>query len=105
MNLIKLSGIVNEVECFEDDCFTRIILAIPIKIKSLNKKEIKQRYTYISFLVFTNDYELYDEVEVGDYFEITGELMRNSYESESHGDALLIYPKSVRGGLKNVMGK
>ena len=43
MNLIKLSGIVNEVECFEDDCFTRIILAIPIKIKSLKSKFIVNR--------------------------------------------------------------
>ena len=92
MNEIKISGKVIKKDVFDNELFTRFILEIPTKMKVINDNKIERVNNYISFILFTPC--------INTYIEIRGEILGNSNKSEEIDDCLVIFPKTIRKGVK-----
>jgi len=101
MNLIKLSGIIKTIEYIDGEEYLRMVLQVPTRMKTFSGDEIVPVYRDISFFIDNNDIMLCSVIDVGNYFEMSGEVRGNS----RYPNILYIYPKSVRGGINHVMAK
>lgn len=101
MNLIKLSGIIKTMEYIEGEDYIRMVLENPTRMKTIRNGQLVQVYRDISFFIDNNDLMVYNKLEVGEYFEISGEVRGNSL----YPNILYIYPKSVGKGINCVLGE
>ena len=97
MNEIKISGKVIKKDVFDNELFTRFILEIPTKMKVINDNKIERVNNYISFILCINDFP---EINKNTYIEIRGEILGNSNKSKETDDCLVIFPKTIRKGVK-----
>lgn len=101
MNLIKLSGIIKSIDYIEGTEYLRMVLQVPTRMKTFCDNEIVPVYRDISYFIDNNDLMLCNAIEVGNYFEMSGEVRGNT----RYPNILYIYPKSVRGGINSVLGE
>ena len=64
----------------------------------LNK--IERVNNYISFILFTPCINDFPEINKNTYIEIRGEILGNSNKNEEIDDCLVIFPKTIRKGVK-----
>lgn len=100
MNEIKLSGKIVKKEVFDNEIFTRFIIEVPMRMKVLNDNKIENVNNYISFILFMPCINDFPEISENSYIEIRGELLGNSNKNEDIDDCLVIYPKTIRKGVK-----
>ena len=56
--------------------------------------------SYISFILFTPCINDFPEINKNTYIEIRGEILGNSNKNEEIDDCLVIFPKTIRKGVK-----
>lgn len=100
MNEIKVSGKIIKKEAFDNGMFTRFIIEVPMRMKVLNDNKIERVNNYISFILFMTCINDFPEMNKNSYIEIRGELLGNSYKNEDIDDCLVIYPKTIKKGVK-----
>ena len=101
MNSIKVSGkIIRKDKNKKDDRYLKLVLAMPLHMKSFDEGTFKQCYSYLSFTLFGIDKEQYDNLRKGNYVEIIGWILGNCKEDGTIKDNLIICPKTVTKGVR-----
>lgn len=100
MNTIKISGKVVKIDKVKNnDYYLKLVIAMPLHMKMFSEGNLKECYSYLSFVLSILEKDQVKDLKVGNSIEIIGVIGGNCKEDGTGIKDLMIFPKSVTKGV------